>query len=333
MKKIRSTASAPLVSLIIPAHNHTHLLPRVLDSILEQSFKRLEAIIVDDCSDIPCDQVVQAYADKGLDLRLIRCPSRVMTRAARLVGVKAARADIIAFVDADDMLWGTDALAYHVDILQKTGADVVHFSTVLVDADMSRTYAPQHYVPLAPELEGAEIFRRYVLARMPSIPVWAKLYAKSLWLTILPIAEQSAVNRFEDSYLTALLYFHTRRYVGSDRCGYLHHFDRRLERSAGRAVGAYRTLKELVPYFRAQGCPEDVLNLLVREFKERICLYAGRFCQQLTLVDGFGITDEELDAKRHGADPELLLKALLLGNRMNARKLTHCLRTIYSAPE
>jgi glycosyltransferase involved in cell wall biosynthesis len=335
MKREKKSGPDPLVSLIIVTHNHTHLLPRLLDSILAQSFKRLEAIIVDDCSDTPCDMVVQAYAAKGLDVRLIRCPRHIFTRAARLTGVRAARADILAFADADDILWGTDALARHVDLLQKSGADAVHFRSVLVDEEMNFSGFCSYHDPFASALEGPEIFRRYLLAGVPGTPVWTKLYAKSLWLKILPVAERSAVDRYsEDDYLTALLSFHMRRYIGSEHCGYAHYLvGERTERFAGRAVAAYLLLKELTPYFMAEGCPEEVLRLWIKSQKERICLYAGRFCRQLTLVGGFEVRDEELEAKLHGVDRALLFKALLVGNGMNARKITHCLQAIYSAPE
>lgn len=335
MKKAKDIKPNPLVSLIIVTHNHTHLLPRLLDSILAQSFKQLEVIIVDDCSDIPCDEVVEAYAARGLDLHLIRCPTHILTRAARLTGVKAARADIIAFADADDILWGTDALAHHVELMQKTGAEVVHFRSVLVDDDMNFSAYCANHDPFALELEGAEIFRRFLLAKMPGAPTWTKLYAKALWEKILPIAERSAVNRhLEDSYLTTLLFFHMRRYVSSERLGYAHHLvGRRPERDAGRAVDAYLILRELTPYFRAEECPEDVLQLFISQMNEELCMFMGRFCQQLTPMDGFEIMDEELSAKLHGADPELFFKALLLGNRMNALKITGCLRTIYSTPK
>ena len=327
--------SNPLVSLIIVTHNHTRLLPRLLDSVLAQSFKRLEVIIVDDCSDIPCDEVVEAYTAKGLELRLLRSSRHILTRAARLVGVRAARADIIAFADADDFLWGTEALGRHVEILQQSGADAVHFRSVLVDDEMKFRRFCSYHDPFASALEGSEIFRRYALANMPGDPVWTKLYAKRLWEKILPVAEQSAVNRhLEDKYLTSLLCFHMRRYVASEHCGYAHYYvNSRPERDAGRAVDAYCILRELTPYFRAEQCPEDMLQLWINRLKSFVCLYAGRFCRQLAPVDGFEITDEDLEAKRRGVDPELLFRALLLGNRMNALKLTRCAQTIYSSPE
>jgi hypothetical protein len=87
-----------------------HTLPRLLDSILVQSFKDLEVLLVDDCSDEPCGPVVQTYRGKGLEIVLLEHGERIYTMQARLTGIAAARGKIIGFADADDILWGKEEL-------------------------------------------------------------------------------------------------------------------------------------------------------------------------------------------------------------------------------
>ena len=104
----------PLVSLIIPHYNQQAAMPGLLDSILAQSFKELEVILVDDCSDASCEPLVEAYRSKGLDINLISHNERVYSMKARLAGIQAAQADIIGFAEAGDVLWGTEALEHNV---------------------------------------------------------------------------------------------------------------------------------------------------------------------------------------------------------------------------
>jgi glycosyltransferase involved in cell wall biosynthesis len=66
----------PVLSIIIPHYNHALELPHLLQSICDQNFNDLEVIVVDDYSETPCDEVIAAFAAKGLNVRLLRSGER-----------------------------------------------------------------------------------------------------------------------------------------------------------------------------------------------------------------------------------------------------------------
>lgn len=89
-----------LVSVVMPIFNRAHLVPRVVGSILAQTYRNLDVVIVDDCSTDDIEGAIAALDDSRV--RLIRREKNGGVAAARNTGVAAARADWIAFHDSDD---------------------------------------------------------------------------------------------------------------------------------------------------------------------------------------------------------------------------------------
>ncbi|HEY3274477.1 MAG TPA: glycosyltransferase [Methanocella sp.] len=89
----------PAVTVVIPLYNKRSYVGRALDSVLQQSFRNFEVIVVDDGSTDNGAEVVESYADPRI--RLIRQENRGVS-VARNNGVDRATADFITFLDADD---------------------------------------------------------------------------------------------------------------------------------------------------------------------------------------------------------------------------------------
>ena len=104
----------PQVSVILPTYNRANMLTQALESVLEQSFKDYELIIIDDGSTDHTDQVLAAYPQKAF--RVI-AQSNQGVSAARNRGIQAAKANLIAFIDSDD-LWYADKLALQVEFFK-----------------------------------------------------------------------------------------------------------------------------------------------------------------------------------------------------------------------
>jgi len=95
-----------LVSCVVPVYNGERYLREALDSILAQTYRPLELIVVDSGS---TDGSVQAVSDYGRQIRLL-VQDRAGPAAARNLGLGAAQGEFIAFLDQDD-LWHPDKLA------------------------------------------------------------------------------------------------------------------------------------------------------------------------------------------------------------------------------
>jgi glycosyltransferase involved in cell wall biosynthesis len=317
----------PAISIIIPHYNHAKELPRLLKSLCAQQMTDMEVIVVDDCSDTPCDCVVDAFAAKGLDVRLLKSRERVFTKNARLLGMRDARADIIAFADCDDEFINPPSLHEHVREFRATGADLLHFHVHTTDCNDNFIPGVRIGAPLAERLEGRDIFARLVACNF-GFPVWGKLYARDLCLRVADAAWDIPIMRYaEDTCLSSLLFFHARRYVGSAATGYHHRYvDKRNAESAERAWYKYLMLTRVVPYLAENGCPEPLLQNFARLMRQKLCLHAGRFCKAASTDDAF-LTDKELDSLLNLTDERTWLRILILGNGMNAKKLVRITRT------
>lgn len=105
---------APLVTVILPTFNRALSLPGAIGSVLSQSHRNLELIVVDDGSSDNTEAVVSAIADNRI--RYLRLPLNAGQSAARNVGIEASRGDLVAFQDSDDS-WRPHKLSRQVDIL------------------------------------------------------------------------------------------------------------------------------------------------------------------------------------------------------------------------
>ncbi|WP_420393214.1 glycosyltransferase [Acuticoccus sp.] len=110
----RTPPSDPLVSVVIPTYNRAHLLGGTLESVLAQTFRRFEVLIVDDGGDDDTEAIVAALDDQRLSY--IRQPRNGGVARARNRGLDAARGDYVAFLDSDD-LWRPGKLAAQVELM------------------------------------------------------------------------------------------------------------------------------------------------------------------------------------------------------------------------
>jgi glycosyltransferase involved in cell wall biosynthesis len=92
-------ADVPAVSVVIPHYNKGPYIARALNSVLTQTFPDFEVIVVDDGSTDDGAEIIRGFDDPRI--RLIQQENRGVS-AARNRGIEAARAELVAFLDADD---------------------------------------------------------------------------------------------------------------------------------------------------------------------------------------------------------------------------------------
>ncbi|MGU3228555.1 glycosyltransferase family 2 protein [Vibrio cholerae] len=92
-----------LVSVVIPVYNRAHLISRTLNSVLNQTHKRLEVIIVDDCSNDSSELVKEIEKFSDLNIKYIRHEVNKHGGGSRNTGIDAASGEYIAFLDSDDV--------------------------------------------------------------------------------------------------------------------------------------------------------------------------------------------------------------------------------------
>ncbi|MGF1630929.1 MAG: glycosyltransferase family 2 protein [Kiloniellaceae bacterium] len=128
------TASPPKVSVILPAYNAAASLPATLRSVLNQSLREIEVIVVDDGSVDGTAEIATALAGQDGRIKLLRAGRNRGAAAARNRAMEEARGDWLALLDADDRC-APDRLARLVALGEARGADVVTDNLRLVSAD------------------------------------------------------------------------------------------------------------------------------------------------------------------------------------------------------
>lgn len=112
------------VSIIVPVYNAQAYIDEMLDSILSQSYKNWELLLIISKSKDNSLEICRDYAKKNSRINVIEVDASSLG-AARNVGVKAAHGEYIMFVDADDFLPDQFVIECFLNKAQKTDADII----------------------------------------------------------------------------------------------------------------------------------------------------------------------------------------------------------------
>jgi glycosyltransferase involved in cell wall biosynthesis len=99
-------AAPPRVAVVIPARDRADLLPEALDSVLGQTYRDWEAVVVDDASTDDTYDVARSYAERHpARITTLALPENVGVGAARTIGIRASHGgELICLLDSDDQL-------------------------------------------------------------------------------------------------------------------------------------------------------------------------------------------------------------------------------------
>lgn len=103
MTKRTSQEAQQLISVIVPVYNVEKYIHRCVDSILNQTYRNLEIILVDDGSPDNCGKICDKYAEADPRVKVIHQKNAGLSEA-RNAGINIAAGEYIAFVDSDDYI-------------------------------------------------------------------------------------------------------------------------------------------------------------------------------------------------------------------------------------
>ena len=116
----------PCVSVIVPMYNAEKYIGELLESLLAQTLKNFELIIVDDCSTDKSREIVESYIEKFKGrLNLMELQTNSGAGAARNLGLEMSRGKYVFFMDSDDIVTKT-ALEEMFNVAEDFQADVVY---------------------------------------------------------------------------------------------------------------------------------------------------------------------------------------------------------------
>lgn len=171
------------ITIVVPVYNSEALLPRCIDSILDQTYRNLQIILVDDGSTDSSGKICDDYAKQDRRVEVYHTANRGSV-VARKEGILRARGDYIGFVDADDYI-EPDMFALLLHDLCESNADFIH-TGYIEETGKSRivTEFEDRVFTLKDIKEKEDIIIRYVLqaksGRHICNSVWSKLYKREL---------------------------------------------------------------------------------------------------------------------------------------------------------
>ena len=169
--------NTPLVSIVVPYYNVESYISECLDSIINQTYRNLEILCIDDCGQDNSSKIVEEYAKKDSRIKIIRHEKSKGAGGARNTGIEQSTGKYMFFVDADDYLV-EDCVYSAVKILEEHNLNVVFFKSEIFVDDIKIRYPIINYPKYRYWADGPFRLDEDNLCDMPS-QCWNKGYRRS----------------------------------------------------------------------------------------------------------------------------------------------------------
>lgn len=167
---------APLISVIVPVYNVGNYLARCIESIIQQTYKNLEVILVDDGSTDDSSEICDRYEKKDERIQVIHKRNGGLS-SARNAGIEIAAGEYLTFVDSDDWI-----LSHHIESLY----NLLHDTGLLMAICQSQKIHSEAEASSIPNISGHKLLAKETvmyeaLTQYKWWSAWDKLYHRSLF--------------------------------------------------------------------------------------------------------------------------------------------------------
>ena len=118
-------SSKPSISVLICNYNKESFILNTLDSVLAQTYKPSQIVVVDDASTDNSVSLIFEYAQRHAEIDFVQLKNNIGPSNARNIGIKYVKNSLIGFIDSDD-LWKDKKLEKQVELLQATDSDLIY---------------------------------------------------------------------------------------------------------------------------------------------------------------------------------------------------------------
>jgi len=139
-------SNQPLVSVILPTYNRAHIVSKSLQSVLAQTYRNFEVIVIDDSSTDNTKEIITNIACKDSRVKYFRNNENKGPSGVRNVGIKLSIGEFIAFQD-DDVEWYPHKLEKQVNLLKMLPENFgVVYSGFYKLIKKEKIYIPENYI-------------------------------------------------------------------------------------------------------------------------------------------------------------------------------------------
>ena len=169
-----------LISIIVPVYNVEKYLDRCIDSIINQTYKNIEIILVDDGSTDQSSIICDKYSKLDKRIKTIHKKNGGLS-SARNTGLDIAKGNLLGFVDGDDYIDSNMIEELYKNII-KTKADIVICNFVRFDEEKEtfNKYSKKKFI-VEEKDKYNYLFNEY---RIPTVVQWNKLFKKEVFKDI-----------------------------------------------------------------------------------------------------------------------------------------------------
>lgn len=265
------------VSVIVPIYNVEQYLEKCLDSLVNQTLKEIEIILVNDASPDASDVIMERYREKYDNIKTIYFTQNKCQGGARNAGIEIASGKYVTFVDSDDWL-DLDYLEKMYDACEESGSDVA-YSAYKSMSESGIELSERMFWPMEFSGELTAPKKRGIINK--GVFAWGKLYSLALWRAIgLSFPEHL---KYEDAPTVPIYMLHAKScYFVSDT--YYRYLSRKDSTMHIRNVGhddAQKTTLIFSERMKKYGFYEEYFPEIEHYMVERYyCVYLRR-CLQL----------------------------------------------------
>ena len=302
------------VSVVVPVYNVEKYLRDCLESVINQDFKEIEIICVNDGSKDDSQKILEEYSEKDSRIHIIVQENQGVS-CARNVGIRCAKGEYICFLDSDDML-ESSALKEIYEYAKSKQLDILHYDAeCLYENDKLRIneYKDEYYTKkksYVGPITGKEMFCQLIEADDYCEAAWL-MFIRKQWLVETNICFEPNI-LYEDSLFCFQCFMETKR-IEHIRKKYVKY--RIRENSIMTSKIGYKNLESRVFCYRK--VLEYLLNNeLTKREKEAIVKY------EKFLLYNIRWTDNKLndDERRKSLCAEPIEKVLFMSMEIGAER-------------
>lgn len=190
-----------LISLIVPVYQVEDYLEDCINSLLAQTYKNIEILLIDDGSPDGCGRICDAYAGKDAKVWVVHQENQGLS-GARNTGIRLAKGEYIAFIDSDDLVSPVYVEILY-DMIRRYHAEIAvcDYARGKEELDQTISAAPQEICLPSRQM----LLEWHGKRKRVETVVWNKLYQRSLFINETYPIQFPERKEHEDVYVSHLL--------------------------------------------------------------------------------------------------------------------------------
>ena len=212
----------PLISIIVPVYNTEKYLRRCLDSLVNQTFKDIEIIIVNDCSQGNCKEIIEEYQKKDNRIKYIEHSENKSLLQARKTGNIASTGKYIMYVDSDDEI-EINACEEIFNVIKNEDYDIVSFGTKVISNDKTK------FIQWALSTNRFKIDSKFLLCEVINQKIshnmWNKVFHRRIIDKLIEYIPDMKIMNAEDMLQCLIAFYFAKSYKVIQKPLYIYYVD------------------------------------------------------------------------------------------------------------